>query len=68
MLMPVDRFPTLIGRMLDLDFVIIKPPQKQKRLTIKSQPQKMNGGGEKEMEQKGYSKAETLSGPCWLFE
>ena len=40
----------------------------KKRLTIKSQPQKMNGGGEKEMEQKGYSKAETLSGPCWLFE
>lgn len=30
MLMPVDRFPTLIGRMLDLNFVIIKPPQKQK--------------------------------------
>ena len=25
MLIPVDRFPTLIGRMLDLDFVIIKP-------------------------------------------
>lgn len=31
MLMPVDRFPTLIGRMLDLDLVIIKLPQKQKR-------------------------------------
>ena len=29
MLLAVDRFPTLIGRMLDLDFVIIKPPQKQ---------------------------------------
>lgn len=48
--------------------VITKMETYEKRLTIKSQPQKMNGGGEKEMEQKGYSKAETLSGPCWLFE
>ena len=48
---------------------IIKGRRKQQeRLTIKSQPQKMNGGGEKEMEQKRYSKAETLSGPCWIFE
>ena len=30
MLLAVDRFPTLIGRMLDLDFVIIIPPRKQK--------------------------------------
>ena len=31
MLMSVDRLPTLIGRVLDLDFVIIKLLQKQKR-------------------------------------
>ena len=31
MLMPVDRFPTLNARMLDLNFVIIKQTQKQKR-------------------------------------
>ena len=28
----------------------------------------MNGGGEKEMAQKRYSKAEVLSDPCWLFK
>lgn len=28
----------------------------------------MNGGGEKEMVQKRYSKAEVLSDPCWLFK
>lgn len=37
----------------------------KERLTIKSQPR---SGGEKEMAQKRYSKAEVLSDPCWLFK
>ena len=41
---------------------------REERLTIKNQPPKMNGGGEKEMAQERYSKAEVLSDPCWLFK
>ena len=49
----------------------LSPNEGAERLTIRSQLEvnhKMNSCGEREMVQKGYSKAEVLSDLCWLFK